>query len=448
MKPQKFQKLMILGLASGLIALSTLLFPQRVQSQAQTNPSHVSIIERFTLMPTELKDSQQQAWRTTVQDDRGIKTGGIFSGLYHVSGDPSDTFYATADRGPNGQVKIDGDTRRTFPVPDYSPVIYKLQAREQKLAITQSIPIRTQTGKPITGLPNTGNDEVPYSFDGKTQLNFNPNGLDIEGLTRAKDGTFWVCDEYSPSVAQIKADGTLVKRLVPQGMTLNADAQVNSTLPAIYSKRRQNRGFEGLTLSQDNKRLFVALQSPLDFPEKKIGRASRMIRLLVVNPETAQPVAEYVYPAQPSSEFGEAEQGEMKIGDVDFVNANTLLVVERTDQQAKIYQVEFSKATNILGSRWDDLDNKAQSLEALKPEELRANQITPVSKRLVVDLTQLKDIPEKIEGMTIIDPKTLAIGNDNDFGFSGFDAKGRAINNEVQNSLIVIRLPQALPLDR
>lgn len=126
-------------------------------------------------------------------------------------------------------------------------------------------------------------------------MQLNPNGLDPEGLARATDGTFWVGDEYSPSVAQIAPDGKVVHRLIPAGMTLLSDTDVRPVLPAIYAKRRLNRGFEGLTISQDGKSLFIALQSPLDFPTKGIGRASRNIRLLVVDTQELIPIAEYVY---------------------------------------------------------------------------------------------------------------------------------------------------------
>jgi hypothetical protein len=383
-----------------------------------------------------------------VPDDRGLNMGGIFSGLYHTQGDPENMFYAIADRGPNGQVTVGKDRRRTFPIPEYNPVIYKLTLQNDQVQIISATPIRTRNGKPVTGLSNTDNDEVPYTYDGQTRLELNPNGLDIEGLARASDGTFWVCDEYSPSVAHITADGTVVRRLVPEGITLAADTDVRPVLPAIYAKRRLNRGFEGVTISQDGTRLFITLQSPLDFPTKEIGRASRMMRLLVVDTQKLMPVAEYVYVAEPISRFGETEQGEMKLSDVAFVNPTTLLVDERTDKVAHIYQVDLSGATNILGTRWSDPKNTSNSLEALTPEQLSANGITPVKKSLVADLSKVPGMPEKIEGLTVVNPTTIAIGNDNDFGFDKFDGSGRAVNNNLKNQLMILRLPQALPLKR
>jgi hypothetical protein len=425
------------------------MFLQQVSpSFGQTNQSDVTVIGTYTLPTSGLKADQERAMPGQVPDDRGLNMGGIFSGLYHTQEDPENMFYAIADRGPNGQVTVGKDRRRTFPIPEYNPVIYKLTLQNDQVQIISATPIRTRNGKPVTGLSNTDNDEVPYTYDGQTRLELNPNGLDIEGLARASDGTFWVCDEYSPSVAHITADGTVVRRLVPEGITLAADTDVRPVLPAIYAKRRLNRGFEGVTISQDGTRLFITLQSPLDFPTKEIGRASRMMRLLVVDTQKLMPVAEYVYVAEPISRFGETEQGEMKLSDVAFVNPTTLLIDERTDKVAHIYQVDLSGATNILGTRWSDPKNTSNSLEALTPEQLSANGITPVKKSLVADLSKVPGMPEKIEGLTVVNPTTIAIGNDNDFGFDKFDGSGRAVNNNLKNQLMILRLPQALPLKR
>lgn len=444
---KKFLWLMSSGLV-GTIALSLMFLQQVSPSFGQTNQSDVTVIGTYTLPTSGLKADQERAMPGQVPDDRGLNMGGIFSGLYHTQEDPENMFYAIADRGPNGQVTVGKDRRRTFPIPEYNPVIYKLTLQNDQVQIISATPIRTRNGKPVTGLSNTDNDEVPYTYDGQTRLELNPNGLDIEGLARASDGTFWVCDEYSPSVAHITADGTVVRRLVPEGITLAADTDVRPVLPAIYAKRRLNRGFEGVTISQDGTRLFITLQSPLDFPTKEIGRASRMMRLLVVDTQKLMPVAEYVYVAEPISRFGETEQGEMKLSDVAFVNPTTLLIDERTDKVAHIYQVDLSGATNILGTRWSDPKNTSNSLEALTPEQLSANGITPVKKSLVADLSKVPGMPEKIEGLTVVNPTTIAIGNDNDFGFDKFDGSGRAVNNNLKNQLMILRLPQALPLKR
>ncbi len=446
MTKQKSSLFQLLSLFSaGLTLAISLWFTNPVVAQQEMT---TTVVSRSSLANISIKDAMNRVFPGLVTDDRNLRLGGLFSGLYHVFGEPDNEFWATADRGPNGQVRVGNETRRTFPVPEYSPVIYKIRTAGNNISITQEIPIKTRSGKPVTGLSNTSNDEIPYTFDGQTRLDFNPNGLDIEGLTRLADGTFWLCEEYSPSVVHVNRNGTTVQRLVPAGLDLAADTEVKGNLPAIYSRRRQNRGFEAITANKDGSKLFIGLQSPLEFPTRAIGRASRMTRILVVDSRSQLPVAEYVYVLDPATEYGETDPGEMKLGDVDFINPTTLLMVERTDKIAKVYQIDLSQATNILGTKWSDPQNTQNSLEALTPEQLASNSIVPVGKTMVTDLSKIPAMMEKIEGLTIINDRSIAVGNDNDFGFSSFDAQGRAVNNDLTTTLLTLRLPKALPLER
>lgn len=49
----------------------------------------------------------------TVGDDRSVDLGGIGSDLYPAG--RKGEFWTVTDRGPNGQIKVDGKKRRTFP---------------------------------------------------------------------------------------------------------------------------------------------------------------------------------------------------------------------------------------------------------------------------------------------------------------------------------------------
>ena len=43
--------------------------------------------------------------------------------------------------------------------------------------------------------------------DWRSELSPNPHGLDTEGLVRTGDGTFWVVEEYGPSILKINRQG-------------------------------------------------------------------------------------------------------------------------------------------------------------------------------------------------------------------------------------------------
>src|SRR5206468_10691005 len=113
---------------------------------------------------------------------------------------------------------------RTFPIEDFNPRIYKIKATGDELQIVDTIKLKLPDGKTdkvtkspyLTGLSNVkGPDEVPYDELGQTVLSYDPDGLDLEGITySAADDTFWLCDEYRPSLVQIKRDGTVIGRYV------------------------------------------------------------------------------------------------------------------------------------------------------------------------------------------------------------------------------------------
>ena len=209
------------------------------------------------------------------------------------------------DRGPNGQIRVDGSNRRTFWVPEFNPTILRVKTEEKAIRILETIPIVGQSGKPVTGLPNLkGIDETPYNYSAKEILPFNPNGLDTEGLVRASAGDFWIAEEYSPSLVHLDRNGRVLKRYIPEGLNLEGtDYPVAQALPAIYGKRKINRGFEGIALSADEKMLYLVLQSPLLNPDRKTGDVSRNTRLLVFDIASERVTAEYVYRFDVSKEF-------------------------------------------------------------------------------------------------------------------------------------------------
>jgi hypothetical protein len=292
-----------------------------------------------------------------------------------------------------------------------------------------------------------GIDEPAYGYDG-LPLSPDPDGVDSEGLAVARDRTFWIADEYRPSLALVDTDGVVLARLVPRGDTLRADAPTEPVLPSIYARRRLNRGFESVALSADGTRLVAMIESPLEFPDRKTGRASRMLRVLVLDPRRRVPVAEHVYVLEAASKHRGTRQDEMRVSDASFIDGTTLLVVERSPGAPHIFQIDLRGATNLLGSRWSDPEKPTEALETLSPERLRALGIQPVRKTLVIDLGHDSRIPKKIEGLAILNPNTIAVGNDNDFGFTGFGPTGRAILTDAPSVLTVVRLPSALPVAR
>ncbi|MBD0710270.1 MULTISPECIES: esterase-like activity of phytase family protein [unclassified Streptomyces] len=377
----------------------------------------------------------------SVDDDRNVDLGGIGSDLYPA--ERHGEYWTVTDRGPNGQIAIGKDKRRTFPVPGFDPAIVKVRAEGGRLRVLQSIPLTTRSGAPVTGLPNQpGRDEAPYTYDASTPLPYNPNGLDTEGVVRDRDGSFWLVDEYGPSLVHVSAKGRVLARHVPKGLGLTGtDYPVIESFPSVFLKRKINRGFEGLALLPDGD-LVMALQSPLLNPDKATGEESRNTRLVRFSPRKNRVTAEYAYRFDPvgTVEPGQTKTSELKISSVVALGGDRLLVQERTDKSARVHEVRLRPSSDILGTPWDT--TAAPALEQLDGKAADKGPFLP--KRLVVDLNTVPGVPGKIEGIAVEGSSTLVLINDNDFGMTdgpeAFDANGRLVDSGIETTLVKVRL--------
>ena len=373
-----------------------------------------------------------------------------------VAADGSGRFWATTDRGPNGTAKVDGKKLRTLLTPTFAPEIFEValvdapgSACEARVGRTMALAGRS--GSPFSGRPNgVGRDEPILDAASGKPVAGDPNGVDTEGLVQLKDGSFWMVEEYRPSLLRVSAEGRVIERYVPEGASLaGADAEVHDVLPAAYANRRDNRGFESLAVSPDGTRLWTLLQSPLDHGTAKTVKKAGNVRLLAFDPVKSRPVAEHVYrlgdPADPDYLTKGAAPDDGKLCAMAAIDADSLLVIESDDTGlARLYRADLNSAT-------DTLVGKAATLEEIR--DLLAAGIAPVTKTLVADLAPLVprmrrdvygeadpsgDAPLKLEGMAILGPDRVAIVNDNDFGVNlGPGAVCRTC-------LWVIRLPASL----
>ncbi|MFF9059463.1 esterase-like activity of phytase family protein [Streptomyces sp. NPDC014882] len=415
-------------------------------ASAHPRPGEARVIATATLGDIPLGTFSNALLPGTVAEDRGVDLGGIGSDIHPVGREGE--YWTVTDRGPNGQIKVDGTKRRTFPVPGFDPAIVRIKVSGDTVRVLRSIPLTTSSGKPVTGLPNQAErDEAPYSHDARTPLPFDPNGLDTEGVVPAAGGGFWLVDEYGPSLVHVSARGRVLTRYVPEGLNLTgADYPVVEALPGVLLHRKVNRGFEGLAQLPGGD-LVLAVQSPLSLPDKDAGEASRTVRLLRFSPKKKAVTAEYAYRFDPVAvvDPSEDDTSELKISSVVAAGGDRLLVEERTDKAARLHLVRLDRGADILGDRWDD-GATSPSLEQLA--DPAAAGVPVLSKRLVVDLGTVAGVPGKIEGVALVNRDTLALINDNDFGMTdgagAFDARGRLVDSGIETKVTYVRLPRGL----
>jgi hypothetical protein len=402
--------------------------------------------------------------------------GGIGSDLWRSPSDPADEYWMVTDRGPNDQVRVEGETRRTFAVPEYTPLIVHVRLSGSEIEVLDVIPIVGESGSPVTGIPNAVGQEEPYDFSGLNRLALNPSGLDVEGLVRTDSGEFWAVEEYGPSIVRIDPGGRVLHRFVPHGLQLaGADYPVSERLPMIFNRRTLNRGLEGMTMSPDGRTLYLAIQSPLSDPDATGADESRIVRILAFDIETEQVTAEYAYPieripivranprptrepkpertAKPSAAAKPDRVAKpervprpttepTKVSAMASVGPSWLLILERTSSESRLYLADLDGAHNLLGSLWDD-SATVPSLEALEDPAIAG--VSLLAKELVIDLSAISEMPDKIEGIAVIDATTIVVANDNDFDIGDFDESGNNIGEGIDSQMLVVRLLQPLP---
>jgi len=371
---------------------------------------------------------------------------GIGSALFHMPGDPDNEFYALTDRGPNidcsaaeeitgvatAQACAGDDKAKLFPRPDFVPSIVKLKLNEDGSFITTEwIELKDAAGQTITGISNplkAAKTEAAYDTTGKS-LPLDPNGLDTEGLVRLKDGTFWIGEEYGPSLVHVAADGKIIERLVPVGLDADlagAGYKITGALPAILARRQLNRGIEGIAISPDEQFLYGIVQNPLANPDAGAFKNAVATRILKLDLASRKVVGEFVYTLDPFNTFKNDakadKQSDVRISELSAIGPDQLIVLERIAKTTKLYAIDLSQATDILGSAWDDVAT-SPSLEQQAVADLAAKGITPASKKLWLDSSDHPELPSKVEGVAILDGGQLILINDDDFGIEGARTK-------------------------
>ena len=351
----------------------------------------------------------------------GINLGG-FSALTHLPFDPENVFYTLTDRGPNQTVA--GQAR--FPLPKFTPTILRIEVVGNTINILQQIPLKLPQGTdPITGtqfisgVSNiAGLDEAPFDPNGNPLPN-DPYGLDTEGIAYdSRTNTFWLSEEYRPSLVEVTLDGTILRRLIPQGQaSLFAGATnvpILDVLPAELAKRVQNRGLEGVAVTPNGKFLYTAIQSSLANPNSSVVSTSRVLRIVKMDLTTLQPLSEFAYltPVVPG-----VNQNNIFISDLAAVSDDVLLVDERDNQvkHKNIVRIDVEEATDILGQTY-----QGKTPEQMTVQELEQAGVVFPARTVILDLLEFGYPFAKVEGMTVVGNK-LNLVNDNDFQVGGTD---------------------------
>ncbi|MGL4726546.1 MAG: esterase-like activity of phytase family protein [Scandinavium sp.] len=337
----------------------------------------------------------------------GIGSGLLFTGK---QGDAL-TFATVTDRGPNADApNVGKQEAKIFVTPEFAPQLLSIRVENGKAQATDVRALHDDKG-PINGLPLQSGvigstNEVALS-DTLQKLNGDNRGLDTEGITPDGMGGYWLCDEYGPFLIHIDNKGKILAMHGPQAE--EGEKSIAGGLPNIIKWRQPNRGFEGVTRMPDG-RIIAAVQSTLDIDGKSKKKAV-FTRLVSFDPATGK-TAMYGYPIDDVY----SKNSDAKIGDIVALDNDHILLIEQGGDKNdvmsnNIYKVDLSKASDLAA-----FDKPGEYPEFDTADQLAKRGIQLAAKTLAVDLRKLGWQQEKAEGLALIDSKTLAVANDNDFG--------------------------------
>lgn len=242
--------------------------------------------------------------------------------------------------------------------------------------------------------------------------------LDIESFRRVPDGTFWFGDEFGPFLVPTTVGGRLLRAPVPlPGVKSPQSPHLGDDTP----NAQRSGGFEAMALSADGRWLYPMLEMPL------VGDPEGQLNIYRFDPMAGEYTSD-----RPYRKYKLEPEG-IAVAELVAISENTYLTIERDAEQGptakhkKVFLVDF---------RVTDDDGY-------------------LVKRELVDLLRLPDPGNvgghgqfftfpfvTIEAIAVVDERTLAIVNDNNYPFS----VGRHVAEGAPDDteLILIRFTEPL----
>ncbi len=339
-------------------------------------------------------------------NENKIHLGG-YSGLHFKGINPinkSFQFITHTDRGPNLEaIEKNGKFYRPFLDSNFQPMIveFEVSSPEEgspKIELKATYSLFGKSNNKLTGLPRSSKiDEIPIDQNNR-KLMYDKNGLDLESLAFLPNNTFWMGDEYGPSLVHFDSKFKEIERLNP---SLIYDKS-GVGLPNYYSERKMNRGFEGIAICEN--KLYAFLQSPLP-NESTLG----VMRILELDLKSQRVTGEYLY--QLENKLVD------KLGDAACIRSGEFLIIEQNSKVGKssshkLFKIDIKTATNLLSFKNKNVQNDKKIDSLLSDSNFELASHTEWLNLVDIGIDDI----EKIEGLAILNQNTVAIIEDNDFG--------------------------------
>ncbi|TXN39516.1 autotransporter outer membrane beta-barrel domain-containing protein [Methylobacterium sp. WL30] len=406
----------------------------------------------------------------------------------------SGTLYTLPDRGyndPSGGLFSDyaGRLNRfnlSF-TPDPGAGLPQLTASQRQIAIVPNggIVLTDANGRRFSGLdPASGTTTqlgavLPSVASGPSAGRIS---LDAEGLARRLDGSFYVSDEYGPNIYYFSAGGQLQGVLgVPDAIRpRTAGALDFNSINPPDTGRRNNQGFEALSLAPDGRSLVTILQSATlqdSGPNQQQRNNTRiLIYDLAGSAVPAAPAREYVLqlPTYRDTGNGGAPNRTAAQSDMLALNDTQFLVLSRDSNglgtgnttpivYKSVLLVDIAQATNIAGPPYDGatpISPGGTLRPGVQPAQTTeiVNLLNPVQlgrfgMNLNTNPATQTTLSEKFEALGLVPVLSerapndyfLLVGNDNDFLTRQGSINGQGYDAGINNDSVLLAYRLTLP---
>lgn len=304
------------------------------------------------------------------------------------------------DRKNDTYYLISDDRSAINPARFYTAKIY---LNEKGIDSVQFISVRNLLQKDGTVFPSSKQD--PFHTPDPEGIRYNPKMKHLvwssEGERSAKKDTIVL---ENPAVIITSTNGNYIDSFV---LPSNMRMQLTQSGP------RQNGAFEGLSFSNNYKKLLVSVEEPLfeDGPRAGLKDSSAWIRIIRFDVKKKKPEAQFAYQIDPVA-YPPNPPGAFKINgvpDILALNKHQLLIIERSFSSGrrpstiKVFLAEAAAAQDI---------SKYLSLKDIS--------FQPIQKHLLLNMDDLGIYIDNVEGVTL-GPKlpngnqTLIFVADNNF---------------------------------
>ncbi|MFC4009725.1 esterase-like activity of phytase family protein [Nonomuraea purpurea] len=241
--------------------------------------------------------------------------------------------------------------------------------------------------------------------------------FDVESIVRTQDGTHWIGDEFGPFLLHFDQKGRLMEAPIElPGVKAPENPYLNGGQPNLGS----SKGFEGMARSVDGRKLYPLLEGTVS------GDPAGTLRLHEFDlRKRAYTERRWTYKLDDPSHA---------IGDAIAVDADRLLIIERDNLQGEAAKVKRLYLADMRDKDRDGALDKTLVADLLDIADPRGLGGAPGTFRFPF---------QTIEDVAILDDRTLAVLDDNNFPFSN----GRTPGKPDDNEFITIRLTHGLKAD-